>query len=237
VRLRLAVLAATAACATAACDKPAPTPAPAPAESAATEPKAATTAATPAAPTPSDLDVPSIEHALGCPRGHKDACRILAEFASAGTWQAQMPSGEGAWVGTAVTVQAKMDISEPIVLGARRVPTSEVGPGDLPLKVGFGPMPSDMRTATDKLVAALGRGDTVPKSNAALAFAKSFTPPDARIATKTTGSSVRLISNESVYVRQTSSQKVLVVRMPALPPGKVAVPGEASYAELWPVSW
>lgn len=233
---RVAALVAVASLAGAACEKTSPSPTPGQAAASATTAPATPTPAEPAPPPP-ELDVAAQEKALGCPRAHKDACRILAEFASAGTWQAQMPSGEGAWVGRAVVVSGKLDSVESLVLGARRVPTSEVGPGDLPLKVALGPMPGDQSAATDKLVSALARGDTAPKSNAALAYAKSWRPASARAATKTTGSSLRLVSDASVYLRQTSAQKVLVVQIGAAAPGKVVAAGDASYAELWPVSW
>lgn len=233
---RATALVAVALLATAACDEKGPSPAPAQSAASASAAAKAPPPAEPAPPPP-DLDVAAQQSALGCPRAHKDACRILAEFASAGTWQAQMPSGEGAWVGRAVVVSGKLDSVESLVLGARRVPTSEVGPGDLPLKVALGPMPDEQRAATDKLVSALARGDTVPKSNVALAYAKSWKPASARIATKTTGSSLRLVSDAAVYVRQTSSQKVLVVQIAAATPGKIVAAGDASYAELWPVSW
>jgi hypothetical protein len=213
------------------CDKPAP-----PArEQSPVAPSATVTA--PPAPTSAsaDIDVAPLQKQLKCGGTvHKDVCRVLDEFAKAEKWQRQIPSGEGRWAGNAYQIAKGADRTELILLSARQVPTNQTSPGDLPLRVGTGPMPDDKQTAGAKLSSALSRGDTVPRNNPALAFAKTWVSGREYSVVPTTGPSVRLVAEQETYVRQGAAQKVIVVQPHA---GTQTSAGDGMYAEVWPISW
>ena len=192
-----------------------------------------------APPLPPDLDVHALERQLNCSHGrHGHACRILREFGQATKGIAQVPSGEGRWMGKTFRVEKGREKVELEVLAASNVPAASVGPTDLPLRVAMAPLPKDKRLIRDgaKLARALSHGDTVARTNKALPFAKEWTSANGRIAMATDGPSVRLIAEEATYVRQTG-QKVLVIKMKASVPGVVSPPGDGAYAELWAVTW
>jgi hypothetical protein len=81
-------------------------------------------------------------------------------------------------------------------------------------------------------VNALARGDTVPKTNSALPFAKSWIASDAQGAMNTSGTSTRLVGKEA-YLRQTPGGKLLLVQ---LSPTKAGT-AQGAAAELWAASW
>jgi hypothetical protein len=205
----------------------------------ASDPSASLTNGVPEAaapPLPPDLDVRSLERQLGCPGKHGHACRILHEFGEATKGIAQVPSGQGRWMGTMYRVDKGVERVELEVLAASNVPAASVGPTDLPLRVAMAPLPKDKRRDGKKLAHALAHSETVARTNKALPFVKGWTSDNGRIAMATDGPSVRLIADEATYIRQ-SGQKVLVVKMKAAVPGVVPPPGDGAYAELWPVSW
>jgi hypothetical protein len=121
--------------------------------------------------------------------------------------------------------------AELMVVSASQVGTSTVGPNELPLKVGIGPMPDDKREHGTKLVNALSHGDTVSKLNQAAPYVKAWKPSDARGTMATSGVSIRTLTDE-VYLRQTST-KVLLVRLKAA----AGSAPQATFAELWAAAW
>jgi hypothetical protein len=68
--------------------------------------------------------------------------------------------------------------------------------------------------------------------NQAVPYVKAWKPSSAKGTMATSGTSVRLVSDE-IYLRQVAS-KVLLVRLKAQATGSAA---EATLAELWPASW
>jgi hypothetical protein len=213
------------------CDKPV---APGPArEGGLVAPSATAVVPTAPAPAPPDIDVSPIQKQLKCGGlQHKEACRVLDEFAAAQRWQVRMPSGEGRWVGRAFPVAKGADTTELILLSARMVPTNTIGPGDLPMRVGTGPMPEDKRVTATKLVNALSRSDTVPRTNAALVFAKTWLTGRECSVVGTTGPSVRLVSEYETYIREAPAQKLVFIQLRGGAP-----PGDGVYAEVWPINW
>jgi hypothetical protein len=191
----------------------------------------------PPAPTTAspDFDVERLQKQLKCGgAGHKEACRVLEEFAGAHRWEARIPSGEGRWVGNAYQIEKGADRTELILMSARQVPTNTIGPGDLPLRVGTGPMPDDKRAAGMKLSAALSRGDTVPRGNPALGFAKTWVSGRECSVVNTTGQSLRLVAEHATFVREGAGQKVIIVQPHE---GAQTTPGDGTYAEVWPITW
>jgi hypothetical protein len=183
---------------------------------------------------PKDLDVAALEQDLGCAKASRPkACRILKDFAQAQRFTARTPSGEGRWIGNAVSVDKGVETSRHLVLWAKTVPTSQVGPGDLPVKAGFEFIPEGLKLQSEKLMRALVRSADPPESNPAYQFAKAFVPPKQRVMANTAGPSVHLTSEQSVYLRYAPPRKVYLVN-PA--PGAAAA-GDGIYAELWLGDW
>jgi hypothetical protein len=213
------------------CDKPAP-----PMREAAPVAPSTSEATMPAPPpVPPDIDITPISKQLKCGGSvHKDVCRVLDEFAKAERWKVQMPSGEGRWIGTAYQLEKGADKTELLLLSARVVPTNQTSPGDLPLRVGTGPVPDDVRTAGAKLASALSRGDTVPRNNPALAFSKTWVSGHEYAVLPTTGPSVRLVAERETYLRQGAAQKIILVQPRQ---GADSTAGDGMYAEVWPTSW
>jgi hypothetical protein len=208
-------------------------------------PSAAETASAPAplapAPTapiareaPPDVDVGALEKRLGC-SGNKtrQACRVLGDFGRAERWAADPPSGRGRWVGNAYKIEKGAETRTILILYAERVPTAQVGSTALPVKIGTGPMPDELLEHGTKLVNILARGDVATKKNRAAPFVDSFAPKDDRGALNTTGRSVRLDSEASVFIRQ-GNRKLYLVETKA---GPADSPGDGIYAELWLASW
>jgi hypothetical protein len=183
-----------------------------------------------------DIDVAQLQKQLGCSATGiaKQSCRVLSEFAEARRFTGATPSGDGRWFGNAYVVDKKKEKTDLLIFAARRVGTSQIGPNDLPIRVAMGTIPDDKRDHGLKLASALSRSDVVGKTNQALPYVKAFAATSDRGVVPTSGASVRLISDETVYVREAAGQKVLLIR-PAS--GTGAAPGDGTYAELWLASW
>jgi hypothetical protein len=229
-------LVATFCLALAACEKgPSPIP-PAASASALGAPLPAQSASAPVVrAAPPDLDVEALRQRLGCSAGKaKHACSILAEFAQAGRWSGETPSGEGRWLGDAYTLAKESEKREIVILVAKRAGTSQIGPSDLPIRVTLGSLPGSTWRDAAKLIRALASSSNVSKSNPAVKYVRDFSSPTDRGAVASAGTSVRLIAEESVYLRQGSGRKVLMVR---LANGPSAASGDGTYAELWSTTW
>lgn len=218
--------------------KPAPGAAPSAsvAAPAASEPPTAPTRA--AQPAPEDLDLATARAELGCENKGKakgrESCRILEEFASAERWEAKMPSGEGRWFGHAFVVTKGVETREFLLVRARRVPTAQVGPSDLPLMFGTGGLPEDRNEHAEKLIRALKDGGTGKKTNLARMYLADFKPKEELGVIATKGASVQLISEEDTFVRRAGVKKLILVKLAG---GVDAEKGDGVYAEVWSVSW
>jgi hypothetical protein len=136
-------------------------------------------------------------------------------------------------VGNAIVREKGAEKKQLMVLWAKRMPTAQVGPQDLPLKVGTGSLPDDVQEHGFKMVRALSQGDSPSKRNQAKPLVEAFIPTTTRGAVATAGASVRLISEESVYLRQ-EGRKVLLFA-PNL--SQSATAGDGTYAEFWSSTW
>lgn len=198
-------------------------------------PEPAPSVASPPPPAPTDMDVTALERDLNCSKtGPKQACRILKEFASAQRYTAKTPSGEGRWVGQAYTVEKGVEKEREIILFAKAVPTSQVGPGDLPVKVGFDFFPDELKSHAEKLVRALTRGDPPSPKNQAFPYVQSFVPAKQRVIVNTAGQSVHVTTEESIYIRAKAPRSVYMVNPSN---SRDAAPGDGMYAELWLAVW
>ncbi len=183
---------------------------------------------------PKDLDVQALESDLGCDKSrHPQSCRILREFAHAQPFTARTPSGEGRWIGPAITVQDGTEATRHLVLWCKSVPTSQVGPGDLPVKAGYELIPAGLKLQSEKLMRALTRAADPPESNPAYQFAHGFVPKEPRTLAITAGPSVHITSEQPAYLRFSPPRRVYLVS----PAGAAATSGDGVYAELWLGDW
>jgi len=188
-----------------------------------------------APPAPTDIDVAGLERELNCAKtGPKQACRILKEFASSQRYTARTPSGEGRWVGRSITVEKGDETERQLVLWAKVVPTSQVGPGDLPIKIGFEFFPDELKSHAEKLVRTLGRGDPPSPKNQAFPWAKAYVPAKQRVIVNTAGQSVHVTAEESIYIRAKPPRFVYIVSPSS---SRQAATGDGMYAELWLADW
>ncbi len=185
-------------------------------------------------PAPADIVLDPLLKDLKCDKKSKaDSCRVLNEFAEATRWIVQTPAGEGRWIGQAFVRDKGVEKKQLLMLWAKTMPTSQVALGDLPVRVGTSTLADDLVEHGFKMVAAISRGDQPSKRNQARPEVESFVPATHRGAVNTAGASVRLISEETVYLRQVG-RKVLMV-MPSQ--AQSAAPGDGTYAEFWRATW
>ena len=188
-----------------------------------------------APPAPPDMDVDGLQKDLNCTKtGPKQACRIVKEFSLAQRYTAHTPSGEGRWIGHAFIVAKGVESERELILWAKVVPTSQVGLGDLPIKVGFDFFPDELKSHAEKLVRTLGRGDPPSPMNQAFPYAKAYVPAKQRVIVNTSGQSVHVTAEESIYIRAKPPHSVFIVN-PSV--SREAAPGDGMYAELWLADW
>jgi hypothetical protein len=204
------------------------------ATSAASPPQAAVD---PAPPAPADLDVASLQKTLACGGAAKTGpCAVLAGFATCKAWSAEPPSGDGRWLGRGYEVEGKKTTEQVTVLRARRVPTSEVGAGQLPVRIALGSIDKSEGspfTEADKAIRALERSDVPPKGNAAIEHLKQMTQWSEAFATRTVGSQVYGLSQGGLFVCEGPKRELYVVRRAATRTGT----GDGLYAILWGATW
>jgi hypothetical protein len=191
----------------------------------------------PAAAVPDNLDVAELQKALKCGGADKTGpCSVLAAFAAPCTaWSASVPSGDGRWMGRGYLVQEGKTTDQITLLRARRVPLTEVGPGQLPVKIAVAELPKDDPAADPaaKAIRAFERSDVPGKGNAGVEHVKQRTDWAEAFATKTTGGQVYALAHGGTFVCQGPKQQLLVVQRA----GSRTDKGDGIYAELWGTAW
>jgi hypothetical protein len=224
-------LLAAVAVALAACDAPSA----APAASASAAPPPPPAASAPAAPPPPDLDVGALQKALKCGGDAKSgACGVLAKMASCTAWDPIVPSGDGRWLGHGWLVEGAATTDQLTVMRARRVPTGEVGPGQIGVRIAVADLPKQEGDAfehADRALRAFERQDVPPKSSPTLEYLKKRTEWPEASAMRTTGGQVYALTQNGTYLCQGPRRTVLVAQRGA------SHGGDGLYAELWPTSW
>lgn len=200
---------------------------------------AATTTSAPveAPPPPEDFDVSAQQKALKCAADAKSgACAVLAAMKTCTAWAAAPPSGEGRWLGRGASIEGGKTTDTFVVLRSKRVPLTEVGPGQIGAKIAVAEIPKEEKNAfeqADRAVRTFERGDVVPKSNAAIEYLTKLAQwPDA-YATRTKAGHAYIITHGGAFVCAGPKQQLYVARRSATR----ASAGDGIYAELWPVSW
>jgi hypothetical protein len=190
-----------------------------------------------AAAVPDNLDVAELQKALKCAGADKTGpCSVLATIAAPCTaWSASVPSGDGRWMGRGYLVQQGKATEQITLLRARRVPLTEVGPGQLPVKIAVAELPKDDAAADPaaKAIRAFERSDVPGKGNAGVEYVKQRTDWSEAFATKTTGGQVYALAHGGTFVCQGPKQQLLVVQRA----GSRTDKGDGLYAELWGTTW
>lgn len=223
-----------------ACDPPSSAPAVSASVSASASagpaPAAVSALATPA-PVPPDLDVAAQQRALKCGGDTKSgACGVLAKMATCAAWNPVVPSGDGRWIGRGWLVEGAKTTDQITLARARRVPTSEVGPGQIGVRIAIADLPKQEGAAfdqADRAIRAYERADVPPRSSPTVEYLKKRTDWSEASALHTVGGQVYALTTNGTYLCQGPSRSVLVFERAGTRSGSA----DGLYAELWPTSW
>ncbi|MDC0749136.1 hypothetical protein [Polyangium mundeleinium] len=186
---------------------------------------------------PDDLDIAALKKALTCAADAKSGpCAVVNAFGSCKPWNPVVPSGDGRWIGRGYRVEGGKTSDEFTIVRSRRVPSNEVGPGQLPAKVGISDIAKQEGSAfsqADRLIRTLERSDVPPRSNMALDYLKKRASWPEGFTMKTVGGQVYVASEGGTFVCQGPKQELYLVQRAATR-GK---PGDGLYATAYPVSW
>ncbi len=216
-----------------ACDKPAPAPSAATSGSAAA---AEPPAPVPAPAAPSDLDVPAAQKALKCGGERSGACGVLAKMASCAAWNPVVPSGDGRWLGRGWLVEGAKTTDQITLVRARRVPTGEVGPGQIGVRIAVTDLPRQEGAAFDqaeRAIRAFERADVPPRSSPTLEYVKRRTDWSEAFAARTVSGQVYALTQNGTYLCQGPGRSLLVAQRDSAHDTS----SDGLYAELWPTSW
>jgi hypothetical protein len=186
---------------------------------------------------PADLDIKGLQKQLACPAEPKNGpCSVLASFGSCIQWNASTPSGDGRWIGKGYRVEGAKTSDEFVVFRARRMPQNEVGPGQLPLKIGIADISKADGAAfeqADKAIRQFARHDVPPRGNAAVEFLKRKDTWPEGFVNRTAGGQVYVVLEGGAFVCQGTHQQLIVVHRASTRGAKA----DGLYAEVWPSSW
>lgn len=198
---------------------------------------AAPTATAEATPPPDDLDVKALQKQLVCPADPKGGpCAILAAIASCKAWSGSTPSGDGRWIGRGHRVEDGKTTEEFTILRARRVPSNDVGPGQLPVKIGVADIAKAEGAAyeqADRAIKAFSKHDIPSRGNAAVGFLERKDQWPEGFAMRTVGGQVYAQLEGGVFVCEGPKQQLIVVQRASTRGGKA----DGVYAEVWPTTW
>jgi len=224
-----------------ACDSAAPTAsAKASGSSAAASPlptQAPLTEAPPAAPAPPDLDLPAAQKALKCGGDARSgACGVLAKMARCAAWNPVVPSGDGRWLGHGWLVESGKTTDQVTLVRARRVPTGEVAPGQLGVRIAVTDLPRQEGPAfdqADRAIRAFERADVPPRSSPTLEYVKQRTDWPEAYAARTVSGQIYALTQNGTYLCQGPGRSLLVAQRSTAQ----GTSADGLYAELWPTSW
>jgi len=186
---------------------------------------------------PADLDVAAQKKALKCGGDAKSGpCAVLQAFGTCVAWNPVVPSGDGRWIGRGYRVEGGKTTEEVTLLRARRVPSNETAPGQLPAKIAVTDLAKEEGQAfaqADKLINTLKRSDVPAKSNMALEHLKKREAWPEGFSMKTTGGQVYVLSQGGTFVCQGPKRELYVVQRAATRGSQ----GDGLYAEVWSATW
>lgn len=188
-------------------------------------------------PPPEDLDVTTLQKALKCAANAKEGpCGLLTKYTTCTPWSAASPSGDARYIGRGTTIEGAKSTESFVVLRARRAPMNEVGPGQLPVRIGLGEITKGDGSAFDQAgqtIRSFERSDTPGRANATVEYLKKRGEWTEAFANKTVGGQVYAIMQAGTFLCQGARQSVLMVQRAATR----SASADGVYAELWPATW
>ncbi|HVK62985.1 MAG TPA: hypothetical protein VM694_00840 [Polyangium sp.] len=179
---------------------------------------------------------PPAPEAVAAPDAKSGPCAVVNAFGVCKPWNPVVPSGDGRWIGRGHRVEGGKTSDEFTIVRSRRVPSNEVGPGQLPAKVGISDVAKQEGSAfsqADRLIRTLERSDVPPRSNMALDYLKKRDSWPEGFTMKTVGGQVYVASEGGAFACQGPKQELYLVQRAATRGG----PGDGLYATVYPVSW
>ncbi len=207
-----------------------------PSATAAASTQAKPTSTAQAGPPPKALAVESLKKALKCGAKSPGPCEVLAEFANCTPWNPTGGSGVGRWIGFGYVVKQGKFVDQLTVLRNRRVPLTEVGPGQLPVMIALGSIPDDQSAVArhaPKVIRALSRGDVPKVTNAAVTYLKQRTDWSDNYAMKAEGDQVYVSLGGGAHLCGIKNQRLIVMART----GGSENAADGIYATLYPVTW
>jgi hypothetical protein len=198
--------------------------------------KAKPTTTAKAGPPPKALAVASLKKALKCGASSPGPCEVLADFEKCNAWNPVARSGDGRWIGTGYVVKQGKFVDELTVLRTKRVPLTEVGPGQLPVMIAIGNIPNDRDAVVrhaPKVIRALASGDVPKHTNAAVAYLKKRTDWSDNYVMQAEGVQIYVAVDGGAHICVINNQRLLMVRRT----GGSGNAADGVYATLYPVSW
>ena len=238
-RAALCLLVSLASAASLGCDKPSDggSPSSSAAKAASPAPTQTASAAEPAPPPPDDLKVAELQKALKCPAEPKSGpCKVLVAFAACKEWNAVSPAGDARYLGRAFIVEGAKTTEQITVVRSKRVPTSEIAAGQLPVKIAITDIPKEEGAAFDqaeRAIRAFERNDVPPRSNPTLEYIKKRSEWSDAHASRTVSGQVFVSTAGGAYLCQGPRQQLVVVQRS----GRVGADGDGLFAELWATTW
>lgn len=216
-------------------DPPKPTPAPS-AETARASAAKPTASAEKTVPPPEPLDVEALKKSLKCGKGGHGPCEVLQDFEDCLPFDPVTQSGDGRWLGQGYVVKKSAFVEELTLLRSRRVPTAEVGPGQLGAKIALGNIPDDRvaeRRHAEVAVRAFRRGDVTKRTNAAVDYIKERQDWQEAFSMKAKDNQIYIAAMAGGFLCSKDKQRLLLVQKS----GDREHGADGVYAELWPISW
>ena len=217
------------------CDDPKPTPTATSATAAATT----TSSAAPKKqlPKPKPLDVKAMQSALKCGGMGHGPCEVLEEFSSCEKWNPVTQSGDGRWLGESSIVKDGKFVSDLVIMRSKRVPLAEVGPGQLPAKIGVVKIDDSLtveREHAKKAIRAFKRGDVTKRNiNKAITYIKQRKDWPEAFSIESDQNQVYAAVGAGAYFCAKKDQRLLVVKLS----GNREHKADGTYATLYPVQW
>jgi hypothetical protein len=189
----------------------------------------------PAGPLPPELDIAAQQRALKCATDAKSgACGVLAKMASCIAWNPIVPSGDGRWLGHGWLVEGAKTTDQITLVRARRVPTSEVGAGQLGARVAVAEIAKQEGGAyeqAERAIRAYERADVPPHGSPTLDYVKQKKDWSESFVAATAGKQIFASGSQATYFCQGPSRSLVLVQRAS------GAAGDGLYAELWPTSW
>lgn len=223
------------------CQKAAPKREPIP------EASASASAAPSAPPTASrprgdDLNLAALRTHLKCAAGAKKPtgiCGVVDEFEKASAWNLETIRGTDArYFGQTFVNEKGVTRSAFQFLVVKKVPTNDVTPGDLPIRVAFRELDANLKSENKhapKLLRILEHDDAVTKMNTTAEYIKTYAPASWDSAALTAGASTLLHVEGGAHVREGRGRRLYLIKQSPSSPDSTASDGV--FAVLWPLSW